>query len=221
MKKTNIINNSFYTLFIALLIAFIPACQKDEGISSTPASSASSRNLVDPLFSSLSIDVEQSLGQNSTARVLETLRVTVDGSVVEAQFAEAIETDFQDNSDELYQFYRFYELQEDSLLNARIGVSILINKETREIEVDKVTGQFFAFVQVTVFDSAYQVGGRNPGVFYALQADGLQSVDYSFENFTFDFDYDGKGTGKYRGPEKGRDLFPPSIDIALNIVATQ
>ena len=70
-------------------------------------------------------------------------------------------------------------------------------------------------------ESAYRVAGRNPVVFYSLQADGLQSVDYSFEDFTFDFEYDGRGTGEYIGPEKGRDLFPPAIDIALNIVATK
>ena len=203
MKNTHIINKTVYALFIALLIVFIPACQKDEG-----TSARSFRTVA--LFSSLKINVEQSLGANFNSRVLESLQIIIDKDTVTASFSDAREDDLKDHRDKLYQFYRYYELEEDSLLSALIGVSILVDKETEKLEE--------AFVQITAFDSIYS---SNPGVLYTLQADGLKSLDYSLKDFTFDFDYDGRGTGKYRGPEEGRVLFPPAIDIALSVEATK
>ena len=212
----HILHASLSVLVMATLLYSLGACTVSNNDVQLPSNTLSSATSI----SSLGVDINYDISSNnSTARVLEgeqeaenvpkgeAITVVINGKKRTAKFAQEITNDFEDDSDDLYQFYRFYDVVEPSSSEEiQLGISLLIDSK-EDILVE-------AFVQI---DFLNKETNTYEGGFYILDNNGVEEVAVDFDTYTFDFQYSGKGVLK-NVHDNAKDFLPTQLDdIVLSV----
>ena len=155
---------------------------------------------------------------NESGRVEEeSLAITINGVETVAELYENKTEDFDNDDDDLYQFYKFFDVTGDDLPSSfSLAISLLFNKSTGEFESqDLVEDGLVAFIQIDLSEGDREESGL-------LSIDPAKAkVNFDFANQTFTMTYQGDATvhdkiGEGIGfvPEKGTSI---EIDMEVSV----
>ena len=143
----------------------------------------------------------------------EVINLMINGKLAEAVFVFENTDDFEDDSDDLYQFLRHYSIKGDFLPDvSSMYVSLLIDKATNRL-IEALVGFDFTKIppgeeEVSRASALYKIRGN----------EGVQELVYSFENYTFDFVYQGvPERTSFDGTDEFASLLPASVTLSLEV----
>ena len=158
---------------------------------------------------------------NESGRVEEeSLAITINGVETVAELYENKTEDFDNDDDDLYQFYKVFDVTGDDLPSSfSLAISLLFNKSTGEFESqDLVEDGLVAFIQIDLLEDSEEGEQQESGL---LSIDPAKAkVNFDFANQTFTMTYQGDATVNSKSgdigfvPEKGTSI---EIDMEVSV----